>query len=352
MKTIKILVAINLTLGTALFGFEKLASKHNAILAVQKEFISPVRIRIIRLDTNSSNKNNSRSSGDLKLSRNKPGLVYTNAKIKKNLFARPKVKSLVLVKTLINSSLKEKIVAEIKSDSVEQDLKTTGGTIVESYAVSDGAGAIAAAKIEEKHPQTGYDSKYAVAFQKETGLEDYSYSELLERAEKLKKYAKQNGYCTDYAFLINMGIKSGKKRFIVMDLSTMMIISRGMVSHGRGKEKYTLDKTYSNEPGSNCTALGMYKIGKSYTGVFGASYKLFGLQQSNSNAYKRFIVLHAMNTIPENEIEYPIFQSEGCPSVSPPFLKEISSIITKNSKPVLMWIFDTEKESQFLQCSN
>lgn len=352
MKTINILVAINFTLGAVLFVFVKLASNHNAILAIQKEFVSPVRIRIIPSATGSSNKNNSRASGELKLCRNKPGLASTNARIKKNLFTRQKVNSPAVVKTSITPPLIEKIAAEVKPDSIEQDLKTTGGNIVVSNPALDGAGPGEVAKIEEKQSQAGYDSKYAVVFQKETGLEDYSYSELLERAEKLRKYAKQNGYCTDYAFLINMGIKSGKKRFIVMDLSTMVIINRGIVSHGRGKEKFSLNKTYSNEPGSNCTALGMYKIGKSYTGVFGASYKLFGLQQSNSNAYKRLIVLHAMSTIPEDEIEYPIFQSEGCPSVSPGFLKQISLIIKKNSKPVLMWIFDTEKESQLLQCSN
>ncbi|OQP49332.1 hypothetical protein A4H97_28755 [Niastella yeongjuensis] len=191
-------------------------------------------------------------------------------------------------------------------------------------------------------------TKNAVAMQKETGLDDYNYMQLIDKAEKLEEYAKLNGYSTEYGFLINMGMKSGKKRFFVIDLSSMVIIDRGIVSHGRGREPQTPNKTYSNVPGSNCTSLGIYEVGKSDTSVGGASYKLYGLQESNSNASKRSIVLHAMDTIPENEMEHPIFQSKGSPTISNTFLNEVSTIIKKDSKPVLMWIFDTERESELL----
>jgi hypothetical protein len=189
-----------------------------------------------------------------------------------------------------------------------------------------------------------------VALQKETGLDDYNYMQILDKAEKLAEYAKQKGYSTEYGLLINMGMKSGKKRFFVIDLSSMVIIDRGMVSHGRGKSAFTPDKTYSNEPGSNCTSLGIYELGKLETSACGTSYKLYGLQGSNSNACKRSFMLQAMDTIPENEMAHPIFQSKGSPTISNAFLNEVSSIINKDSKPVLMWIFDTEKESELLSC--
>jgi hypothetical protein len=35
-----------------------------------------------------------------------------------------------------------------------------------------------------------------------------------------------------------------------------------------------------------------------------------------------------------------ICQSDGCPTVSPNFLKELKPIIDKSSKPVLLWIFE------------
>jgi hypothetical protein len=145
-----------------------------------------------------------------------------------------------------------------------------------------------------------------------------------------------------------MGMKSGKKRFFVIDLSTMTIEKKGIVAHGRGENRFTLNKSYSNQKGSNCTALGMYKIGKYYNGIFGPSYKLFGLQNTNNNAFDRAIVLHTMNCIPYDEIDFPIFQTEGCPAVSPDFLKEVGAVITKSDKPVLLWIFDPGQENKTL----
>jgi hypothetical protein len=205
---------------------------------------------------------------------------------------------------------------------------------------------VMATDVENKPVATINHAAYAVTRQAETGSDGYSYFDLYEKAEQLKAYAQKHKYNTGYAFIINMGMKSGKKRFFVMDLNTMTIVKRGIVSHGRGAARFTLDKKYSNEKGSNCTSLGMYKIGKSYTGSFGTSYKLHGLQESNNNAYERSIVLHTMRNIPDQEIDYPIFQSEGCPSVSPEFFKEISTFINKSTRPVLLWIFDPAMENQ------
>jgi hypothetical protein len=64
---------------------------------------------------------------------------------------------------------------------------------------------------------------------------------------------------------------------------------------------FTFNKTYSNSAGSNCTSLGRYKIGKSYTGQFGLAFRLYGLDKSNSNASSRFVVLHAMGCISYDE---------------------------------------------------
>lgn len=165
----------------------------------------------------------------------------------------------------------------------------------------------------------------------------------------MKTYALQNGYNAKYGFVVDMGMKSGKKRFFVIDLLNRIIINDGVVAHGRGAKKFTLDKKYANDKGSNCTSLGIYKVGKLYNGVFGPSYKLHGLQKTNSNAFERAIVLHSMNNIPEYEIDFPIFQSEGCPAVCPEFLKDLRYLIKRCDKPVLMWIYDSGFESQRLQ---
>lgn len=190
-------------------------------------------------------------------------------------------------------------------------------------------------------PQVVYASSRAT----EAGRETYSYSLLYDRAERIKAYAARKGYDTSYAFMIDMGMKSSKKRFFVMDLNTMTIVKRGMVAHGRGNSSFTFNKIYSNTAGSNCTSLGIYKIGAQYKGSYGLSFKLIGLENTNSNAFNRSIILHGMSCIPYDEREAPICQSEGCPSLAPAFLKEITPIISSRNKPMLMWIYDPLAES-------
>jgi hypothetical protein len=211
-------------------------------------------------------------------------------------------------------------------------------------AAADKMEVIAAVENEEKSKVT-YAPSHLVGTQSETGRESYSYSLLYDRAEKIKAYAAKKGFDTAYAFMIDMGMKSSKKRFFVMDLNTMTIVKRGMVAHGRGNSSFTFNKSYSNTSGSNCTSLGIYKVGAMYKGSYGLSYRLMGLESTNNNAYKRSIILHGLNCIPYEESEFPICQSEGCPSLSPAFLKEISSIINTRHKPILLWIYDPLAES-------
>lgn len=69
------------------------------------------------------------------------------------------------------------------------------------------------------------------------------------------------------------------------------------------------------------------------------AYKLFGLDSSNSNAYKRSIVLHGYYEMPDKEI-YPsrVCNSQGCPMVSNNYIKTLSRIIDTSLKPVMLWI--------------
>ncbi|MFT3825973.1 MAG: murein L,D-transpeptidase catalytic domain family protein [Chitinophagaceae bacterium] len=193
-----------------------------------------------------------------------------------------------------------------------------------------------------------YIPSYMATRQTEAGNTTYSYMMLYDKAEKLKSYAEEHGYDMEYAFMLDMGMKSGKKRFFVVDLVNMTIVKSGLVAHGRGNERFTFDKKYSNKPGSNCSSLGVYKVGKFYNGIFGPAYRLVGLQESNSNASQRAIVLHGMNCIPNEESDFPVCQSEGCPSLSPQFLKDIRPIIDGRAKPMLLWMFDSRAESDGL----
>lgn len=164
---------------------------------------------------------------------------------------------------------------------------------------------------------------------------------LTTRAASLQNYAVANGYDTTTCFLIDMSIESGRNRFFVYNMSREEMMETGLVTHGRCNQSWLSGRKYGNEPGCGCSSLGKYKIGQSYNGKFGLAYKLHGLDKSNSNAFRRFVVLHSHSCVPGAEVDpYPICQSDGCPTVSPVFLKALATRIDQSSKPLLLWIFE------------
>ena len=186
----------------------------------------------------------------------------------------------------------------------------------------------------------------------ETGLAHFSNEELLLYAKAAKQYAKNNGFDTTYAFLSNMGMLYNKKRFFVINLVTMKIEQSGLVAQGRGKGVSIYDKQYSNKSDSKCTSLGRYRISGKYKGGYGTAYKVVGLDASNSNAYKRNIVIHPMTCIPDKEGIAPACVSEGCPAVSTKFFNSLSKIIDSRKQPVLMWVFDSNLEEIISEKNN
>ena len=157
------------------------------------------------------------------------------------------------------------------------------------------------------------------------------------------EFAKQNDFNTDYCFMVDMSIPSGKKRFFVYNMKKDSVELSSLVSHGSGSYKPDCQDhlTFSNSPNSYATSLGRYKIGVSYFGTYGLSYKLYGLDSSNSKAFERAIVLHSDSYVPEKET-YPrhIYESAGCPIVPPSILGVLGKYIVKSSKPVLLWIYN------------
>jgi hypothetical protein len=160
------------------------------------------------------------------------------------------------------------------------------------------------------------------------------------RASAERDYALRKGFSTTYCFLVDMSIHSGRKRFFVYDLETNRVIMSGLVSHGSCNGIFLEQAKFSNAPGGNCTSEGKYKIGEKYRGQYGKSYKMYGLESTNSNAYRRAIVLHAYSCIPDEEI-YPrvTCNSSGCAGVSPAFFEKLSSIIDQSNKPIVLWIY-------------
>ena len=168
----------------------------------------------------------------------------------------------------------------------------------------------------------------------------FSVEKLQQKAVAARQYVQQKGFNSERCFLIDMSLPSGQKRFFIYDLKKDSVRNSSLVAHGNCFEYWLEGRRYSNVVGSGCTSLGRYKIGIPYTGKWGYSYKLHGLDSSNNNAFERTVVLHGHSCVPESEVVDEICQSNGCPTVAPSFLLELKAIINQSPKPVLLWIYD------------
>lgn len=173
-----------------------------------------------------------------------------------------------------------------------------------------------------------------------------------QESEKLQSKAKNAlSYCnahrmnTAYCFLIDMSIHSGQNRFFVWNFKKKKVEFSGLVCHGVGKNSTGSKPVFSNVVNSGCTSLGKYKVGSKAHSKYGINihYKLHGLDSTNNNAYKRFVVLHSFDPVPAFPI-YPAHlymgMSLGCPVVSNAMMQKLDSLLSKQKKSVLMWIYN------------
>lgn len=170
----------------------------------------------------------------------------------------------------------------------------------------------------------------------------YSYEEKLksEAAEIRRFLGKSTKYNSNIAFFLDMKIESGKNRFFIYDLKHNKLLDKGLVGHGSGSETGTYGKLkFSNVNSSNCSSLGKYAIGSSYSGRFGKAYKLYGLDTTNSNAFDRNIVLHKYKDVPFEEQLNPICNSLGCPMVNEKFFEVIEKKIDNSKKKIILVMY-------------
>lgn len=161
------------------------------------------------------------------------------------------------------------------------------------------------------------------------------------------KYAVRKRLDTTFAIFINYHEHSGKKRMYLIDFRKKMATDSFLVAHGCGDNDWGDDESrdnpkFSNEPESHCSSLGKYKIGKRAYSDWGINVKyfLYGLESTNSNAYRRTIVLHGWGDIPD-DITYPdgVPEGWGCPAVSNITMTKLDQLLSKSSRPVLLWAY-------------
>jgi hypothetical protein len=166
-----------------------------------------------------------------------------------------------------------------------------------------------------------------------------SSEKLKQHARNLEAFAKTQNCSTHLGILIDMSIASRKNRFFVVDLQNDSVLVAGICAHGAGNDINREEVIFSNTPGSYYTSEGRYKLGAKFEGEYGTGYRLLGLDSTNSNAFKRDIVLHSYYKVADEENANVVCRSNGCPMLSPRIFKQAEKLIDAETKPVLMWIY-------------
>ncbi len=176
---------------------------------------------------------------------------------------------------------------------------------------------------------------------READLPDALYPDTLSTtiASAMQRFLDRNrSFNPQTVFFLDMKIPANRYRFFVYDIGTKKILHRGLVAQGINTQPDARGRLrFSNETGSYCTSLGRYRIGQKYKGRFGTAYKLHGLDSSNSNAYRRAIVLHKFDDMPDTPGGETVY-SLGCPMVSPQFFTTVSRLIDQSEAPILLQI--------------
>lgn len=129
----------------------------------------------------------------------------------------------------------------------------------------------------------------------------------------------------DLAAIADFGVHSAQPRFHFANLESGTVRSF-LVAHGTGSdpEHDGWLNDFSNVPGSNATSKGAYITWEWYKGKYGTSIRLGGLDESNSNALPRYIVMHAADYArPEHVARWGrLGRSNGCFAMSPDDFRE------------------------------
>lgn len=149
---------------------------------------------------------------------------------------------------------------------------------------------------------------------------DARTTQILEIARREVAKAEAVLWRRDVAGIADFSAHSALPRFHFANLENGTVQSF-RVAHGTGSdaEHDGWLKTFSNVPGSNATSRGAYITWEWYTGKYGTSVRLGGLDPDNSNTLERAIVMHAAEYARPEHVDRwgRLGRSNGCFALSP-----------------------------------
>ncbi len=153
--------------------------------------------------------------------------------------------------------------------------------------------------------------------------------------------------------VVDYSLPSGQPRLWVIDVRQKQVLYHELVAHGEGSGN-TLAVAFSNEAGSHQSSLGLFRTDEVYTGYFGYSLRLSGLEPGiNDKARERAIVVHGSSDVSHAfAAEWgTIGLTWGCPALPKDVAPQIIDSIAGGSAifayyPDAQWL----RESHYLHC--
>lgn len=160
-----------------------------------------------------------------------------------------------------------------------------------------------------------------------------------ERLVEYKQKFKPDGNPRYWA-IVDFNQHSAEKRFYLFDTKEEKIVQY-YVAHGKGSEGATDDgmaDIFLNEQNSHASSLGIYLCLEKYDGIHGTSMRLAGLEETNSKALVRDIVVHSAYYVSDKNIQDSgrIGRSWGCFVVEEEAVGEIVNKL-KHGSYIIAW---------------
>lgn len=168
---------------------------------------------------------------------------------------------------------------------------------------------------------------------------------VLERALHASRCAERRGLLGHPGTLtvIDYTRPSTERRLFVLDVDEPALLHAELVAHGRGSGENEA-RSFSNEPGSHRSSLGLFVTLGTYLGRHGRSLRLLGLEPGvNDRAHERAIVIHGADYVSAAFAAFHgrLGRSFGCPALAVEVAQRVIDVI-RGGTPLFAWYPDPE----------
>lgn len=169
---------------------------------------------------------------------------------------------------------------------------------------------------------------------------------VLNKALAGYKFAKKNSSVnnSDLITIIDFDLPSYIPRAFVYNMKTKHVIFEALVAHGKGSGRGAYATSFSNQPNSDATSLGVFVTKNIYTGKHGTAMRLEGLEHGlNDHAMQRDVVIHSAWYVSKTfaKEHHRVGNSWGCFAFSKEAKDKLISLIGSNS---VIFAYDKSEE--------